>query len=165
MVNAKGAPGRAGLWERKRLEEGHKKRPMLPLKHSGKETDVAAALVCLRHIRFVAKSKERLEALVELAHGHPEKMTVDMMNSAKTFGLIAADAVSLLEEYRVVLLSAVEHTPDGPMLLNNPFILNTESDKLMAERQQRRNDRRWRKIRDLPLNDDIPIDDQEFRSR
>jgi len=161
----KEASGPAGSRKRKRLAEERKQRPKLKLKHNGEEMDVASALACLRDIRFVGDSKDRLEALVELAHGHPEKMTEEIRKSAKAFGLLNADRSSLRNEYRAVLLSAVEDTPDGPMLLNNPFALKSEGDKLVAEREQRLNDRRWRKIRGLPLDDDIPIDDQEFRSR
>jgi hypothetical protein len=146
----------------KRLEDDHRQRPKLPLKFNGEEVRVAAALAQLRTIRFVAYNKERLESLMELAHGRPENATEAVLKSAKTFDLLADDGKSLKDEYRAVLLSAIQNTPEGPVLLTNPFILKTEADRLLVEREQRKCDRIYRKIRNLP--DDYEIDEQDFRS-
>jgi len=156
----------AGVRKKKLVQdEPRRKRPILPLKHNREEIDVATALAELRDIRFAGDTKQRLQELVELANGHSERVSPAVMKRARIFGLLADDRVSLTDVARLVLLSAVEDTREGPVLLTNPFILNSEGDKLVAEREQRRCDRNWRKIRGLPLKDDPKrIDEQEFRS-
>src|ERR1700682_1774770 len=88
-------------------DEPSRKRAKLPLKHNDKEFDVAAGLVYLRHLRFVGDTKQSLQELVNLAHGNSEKVSAAILDSARVSSLLAEDGVSLKEEYRDVLLSAL----------------------------------------------------------
>ncbi len=143
---------------------GGPKRDELKLKYTGAYHDARAALARLRDLRLFSEGKpEFLEALVEIANERLEGVDTSLLEEAKQCHLLAADGRTLRQDYRDVLLSAVEQSAEGTLLLNNPFVLESAGEKLVAERAQRRNDRTWKRLRGL--SEDCVIDEQEFRSR
>jgi hypothetical protein len=124
-----------------------KDKPLKLLLKNGKLVNVEDALIELEGLRETQESfPGEFQAMVALAQGRPQEAHPRHLKSLRRYGLIGRDG-ALWPLTADVLLSSLEMSPEGPVLVN-PFKLSSQAEKLLAERAD---DDLGRRIRESAL--------------
>jgi hypothetical protein len=140
-----GAKGKEKLRERCVSE-----KVSLPLKKGpgkGKEVDVRMALRDIVHFEWLQEPKRlpHFRALLALAHGRKEEVSQESWDYLKSLDFLTDDGSAIFEPIRDVLLASEEITPDGDVVLCNPFQLD-QAGKETADWVEAEIDRTIRKV-------------------
>jgi hypothetical protein len=125
----------------KGLAKKDREKPKLRLKN-GAMADVRLAMYVLEELRVkIDQSPEAFQALLALAHGHPDQADPYQVDGLKRRGWVGKDG-HVRQDVADVLLSSLEMTPEGPVLVN-PFKLQNKREQRIADKAQEDGDRFW----------------------